>query len=204
MGFLVSINGVDFEPYQSPALGRPLNRPIQPAELSQSVREAKEKDPSDFAQEMKPPSKKAPLKVPFHKEQEKWSIPQRVFHLRDLMTTDVITISLEEPIEKAWLLFDQHGFRHLPVENSEEQLVGLISDRDLFRSPEAQIVKEAMSSQLFVATKDTLVHEAAAVMLHEKINALPVVNETKNLLGLVTTSDILKALLLRVPLELWA
>jgi CBS domain-containing protein len=94
--------------------------------------------------------------------------------------------------------------RHLPVLDDEEQLVGILSQRDMFRSALARVlgygehgrrkvldmlaVKEVMATDVVTTSPDTPVAEAARVMLERKIGALPVMENGK-LVGIITESD---------------
>ncbi|MGL4889516.1 MAG: CBS domain-containing protein, partial [Aeromonas veronii] len=54
-------------------------------------------------------------------------------HIRDIMTTRVATVSMDDRLSVIKDIFEQAHFRHLLV-LEEGELVGVISDRDLFRA----------------------------------------------------------------------
>jgi CBS domain-containing membrane protein len=95
--------------------------------------------------------------------------------------------------------------RHLPVlDDDGEQLVGIVSQRDLFRSALAKAlgygesaqrklldtfsVKEVMTTDVITTTPDTPLIEAARVLMEHKIGCLPVV-ENGRLVGILTEGD---------------
>lgn len=95
--------------------------------------------------------------------------------------------------------------RHLPVVDDDGQLlVGIVSQRDLFRDALAQAlgygrhaqrqlldtlsVKEVMTSNVLTTRPDTSLVEAARVMTERKIGCLPVV-ENERLVGILTEGD---------------
>ena len=152
---------------------------------------------------------KTPLKkaVGTYEEVKKPSQPHHrpVLAVRDLMSRSVRTLPLNSTLEDARREMELHHFRHLPIVDSKGRAVGMLSDRDLHRAQvgENAKVSEVMSTRVLTATPDTSVREAAGVMLHEKINSLPIVNELGVLQGILTTSDILRGLWNEAPLELW-
>lgn len=122
----------------------------------------------------------------------------------DIMTREVIYASPACPLDEAIRLFETHRFRHLPVAD-DGKLVGMISDRDIalatgwilasYRSSEEgegpQTVGEIMRTKIRCLPDHAPVNEAAALMLDERISALPLIKD-KQLVGLLTTTDLLR------------
>ncbi len=87
-------------------------------------------------------------------------------------------------------------FRSMPV-LSGGKLVGVITERDLRRHEgylDHTEVRLAMATEVVTVTPSTPIHEAAKTLLERKIGALPVV-EGERLLGIISTSDVLRAFL---------
>ena len=121
------------------------------------------------------------------------------------MVIDLVTMETTEPVRKAKMLLDAHGFRHLPVVDNGA-IVGIVSDRDINR---AMAISESMKALLDVDTgstlnlgeimvknitsvcKDDKLKTAAQIMLDKKISCLPVL-EGDVLVGLLTETDIMK------------
>lgn len=128
---------------------------------------------------------------------------------RKLMKLEVVTVPPELSVEHAHKLMHRLGVRHLPVV-SEHRLVGMVSDRDILlastRVEEGRIVYpptavgEVMTLAPKVAGLNAPVPELARTMVEEKIDALPIVSKDNELLGLVTSSDLL-LLLTELPAE---
>ncbi len=104
----------------------------------------------------------------------------------------------------------QKRFRHLPVVNSEGLLLGIVSERDVLkavskplREPKDILASDLMGSSVMAATPDTLLIEIAQMLLSENKSALPIIDAESKLVGILTTTDILKGLLKRAPIELW-
>lgn len=125
--------------------------------------------------------------------------PQRV---RRWMSAGVVTVLPNTVLSDALETMDALRCRHLPVVDGGK-LVGLLSDRDVrrcveagaSRSTEETSVREVMTAAgaLRVVHPTTLIREAAELLCREKISSLPVV-EGKELVGLVTSEDLLWAL----------
>lgn len=125
--------------------------------------------------------------------------------IKDIMTKEVATLDSEDELSLANDIMRLGRIRHLPVV-SGETLVGIISERDLFRSSLAQAlgygnkdtrevmktlrIKDIMVKQVATVAPDTDLRVAVAIMAERKIGCLPVVQDNK-LMGLVTETDIL-------------
>jgi tRNA nucleotidyltransferase (CCA-adding enzyme) len=116
---------------------------------------------------------------------------------RDLMSSPVRTIRPETTIEEAQRILLRYGHSGLSVVNSEHQLVGIISRRDLdiaihhgfCHAP----VKGYMTTNLKTITPDTSLPEIEYLMVTYDIGRLPVV-ENGELVGIVTRTDVLREL----------
>jgi acetoin utilization protein AcuB len=108
------------------------------------------------------------------------------------------------------------GVHHLPVTSVHGTLVGMISNYDLLpyahelesvNSPRPSAwhkLARVMSSRVLSATPTTEIREIAHVMLNEQVSAIPILDSSRHLIGILTTSDILRAIVHRSPLELWS
>lgn len=125
--------------------------------------------------------------------------------VRDIMTQEVTTLKRNETLTLADDIMQLGRIRHLPVLGDDgQQLVGIVSQRDLFRGALARalgygqhaqrkvldtlFVKEVMSSDVITTTPDTPLVEAARVLVERKIGCLPVVEDGR-LVGIVTEGD---------------
>jgi acetoin utilization protein AcuB len=126
------------------------------------------------------------------------------------MTADVISVDEETSMMKASVLMKGHNIRRLPVVR-KGKLVGIVTDTDLKEASPSKAttldiyeinyllseikVKELMSKDVIYVEPDETVEFAAVLMLENKISGLPVVNKQQNLIGVVTQTDIFKALI---------
>jgi CBS domain-containing protein len=116
-----------------------------------------------------------------------------------LMSTDLFTAHPEDPIDLAASVMEWRHIRHVPVEDDEGRLVGLISHRDLLRllaqgllsrGAKEVTVKEIMTRDLLTITPETPALEAMAIMRRRKVGCLPVL-ENDRLVGIITAYDFL-------------
>ena len=131
--------------------------------------------------------------------------------VQDWMTRNLVTLSPEASVAEALTLCRERRIRHIPI-LEERRLVGIVSDRDLRdASPALGDPERASALQKIqvgnVMTRDVItadlqdpIENAAQVMYEHKINALPVVDEgssvAEELLGIVTSSDVMRALVM--------
>jgi CBS domain-containing protein/gamma-glutamylcysteine synthetase len=114
------------------------------------------------------------------------------------MTTDLYTVHEDDPIELAAHLMEWHRIRHVPVEDREHRLVGLVSYRTLLRllsdhDAEGRAaalipVGEVMRRDPVVIGPDTTTPRAIAIMRERRVGCLPVVQGGR-LVGIVTEHD---------------
>jgi acetoin utilization protein AcuB len=94
---------------------------------------------------------------------------------------------------------DAGHFRRVPVVEAG-RLVGILTERDLHKYSgflEATRVNAAMRTALITVTPENTVEDAARLMLTHKIGGLPVVSSGE-LVGIITTTDLLRAFLIVV------
>jgi acetoin utilization protein AcuB len=119
------------------------------------------------------------------------------------MTRQVIVVLPELALDAAWRVMQRENIRHLPVVQGGE-LIGMLSDRDvLLRSSGGRdgklvvpktTVGEAMTPAPIVCTAKESLGHLVRLMTEHRIDAVPIVTRSKRLLGLVTTTDLLFAL----------
>jgi CBS domain-containing protein/gamma-glutamyl:cysteine ligase YbdK (ATP-grasp superfamily) len=116
------------------------------------------------------------------------------------MTTDLFTVRPDDLVDLAASVMDWQHIRHVPVEDDEGRLVGLVSHRDLLRllSREGQktggavAVREIMKADPVIVSPATPTLEAMELMRTRGVGCLPVV-EGGTLVGIVTAYDFLAA-----------
>lgn len=128
--------------------------------------------------------------------------------VRDLMQPEVVTLEAEDHLDMADTLMRLGRIRHMPVVE-EGRLVGILSQRDLFRaaiSTALQLrasaerewlkkipVREVMVSPVRTVSPEAPITEAVHLLLEHRIGCLPVV-EGEQLVGLLSETDCLRHL----------
>jgi acetoin utilization protein AcuB len=116
--------------------------------------------------------------------------------VRQRMTPHPVTIGPHDTLAAAQEKMTAGNFRRLPVVH-DGTLVGILTDRDLRRHVGAEArtrVGAAMTETPLTVAPATTVEDAVHLMLKHQISGLPVV-ENGQVVGLITTSDILHAFL---------
>ncbi len=136
---------------------------------------------------------------------------ERMRVVQQIMRRAVTTLPPEAHLDEAWRVITAQRFRHIPVVDPdlEHAIVGMLSDRDLLAaaahlgSGADRSVSEIMATSIIACRPTTPIRTAAEAMLTERIGALPVVSKLNKLIGIVSRSDILRAVVHEVPIELW-
>ncbi|MEO1279330.1 MAG: CBS domain-containing protein [Planctomycetota bacterium] len=137
--------------------------------------------------------------------------------IEDIMTSELITATMDDDLEHVRGLFTRFRFRHIPIIGDEGELVGVISDRDVLAnvSPFAGTINERTADanslkrrahQIMTRTPQTAsptekAERAAIIMLNQRVSALPVVEQSGRLIGIVTTRDVMRWLLNRAKID---
>ncbi len=117
----------------------------------------------------------------------------------DLMSPVVFRLNPETRVSLAWTSMRDHAVRHVCVTDDEGRLVGLACDRDILvlgedRHAGATALKEVMTREPITSTGDVEAPELAELMLHEHLEAVPIIDDQHRPIGIVTSSDLLRAL----------
>lgn len=129
--------------------------------------------------------------------------------VRDWMTADPATVEPRTPVMEADQILREGGFRRLPV-LSNGKLVGIVTERDLKAAAPSKatslsvyelnylisrlLVRDIMVSPVRTIEADETVEQAALLMEELKVSGLPVL-EKGSLVGILTVSDVLKAVI---------
>ena len=129
--------------------------------------------------------------------------------VKDCLTKQVVTIAPEASTKAAFALMKSMGIRHLVVVK-EGVVMGMVTDRDLRRPKVSDIfkswhelyrvsdefqVEDIMISPVHTIDANAEVQEAAKIMVERRIGALPVTDAHHGLAGIITETDLLKALI---------
>ncbi len=133
-----------------------------------------------------------------------------------IMCTDLVTVPLSATLIEAEDTLKENNINHLIVMDENNELAGIISDRDLKlnqASPATTLsthelnyllgqitVGMIMAKKVITITADTTVERAAYIMQQNSISSLPVV-ENNETIGIITTTDVIDVLLEAIGLQ---
>ena len=135
--------------------------------------------------------------------------------VKNFMTPNPITVNEEMSVLETAELMKRNKVRRFPVLQNNE-LVGMVTDRDVRSAGPSQVISfdkaerkllpnlydllskitilDIMSRNIIVIGPDKTIITASLIMLKHKISGLPVVDDQKNLVGILTQGDIFKAM----------
>ncbi len=130
-----------------------------------------------------------------------------IMRVRDLMTLDVVAARPGDSLAHLRNLMFDRDVRHMPVIEDNDDLVGLVSQRDLLRNHlieqadvpdfvedavlEKLLVRDLMTTGVVSTEPEIDIREAAQLMYENKFGCLPVV-EGNRLVGILTESDFVR------------
>ncbi|MBW1909780.1 MAG: CBS domain-containing protein [Deltaproteobacteria bacterium] len=130
--------------------------------------------------------------------------------VKNWMSKTVITVDVNDSMHDAMKLLKEHNIRMLPV-LEEDELVGIITDRDIKRASASDAttleiheltylmirikVIDVMNKDPITVRFDHTVEETAEVLLKNKISGAPVVGDKGNVVGIITQTDLFRALI---------
>ncbi|TSE34539.1 CBS domain-containing protein [Tepidimonas charontis] len=162
----------------------------------------------------------AAVAVQTYGEVQRPTVPrQPLQRVQDVMSRTVVTVRSDLSVGQGWRALAECGVGQAPVLDADGRLVGLLTRAELlsldhlprpednalvWRAFLAQPLSQVMITPVPGVTADTLLRRLALALLATGLPGLPVVDEAAALIGFVSRSDILKAVVHDPPLDLWA
>ncbi len=129
--------------------------------------------------------------------------------VRDRMSAPVITVGPDTPFPDALKLMQKHQYRRLPIVNADGVLVGIVSERDLLHaspSPASSLsvwemnyllaklkIGQLMTKEVISVTPEMPIEIAARMLVEHRIGGMPVLDDKRHVVGVITETDIFKA-----------
>ena len=136
-----------------------------------------------------------------------------LYHANQIMQAQVITVLADNEVAHAWHVLVDNQIHQAPVLDAAGRLVGIVSERNLLttlnveagevRDVLARRVADVMNTPVVAATPVTDIRRIAQVMLERDVDGVPIVSDAGSLLGFVSRSDILLAVVTDPPLSIW-
>jgi CBS domain-containing protein len=136
-----------------------------------------------------------------------------LYHAYQIMQRPPVSVFSNDAVERAWQVLLEQRIHQAPVLAPDYRLVGVVSERDLLtalnvdagrvRDVLRRSVSDVMTTPVVSADPITDIRRIAQVMLERPVDGVPIVNESGALVGFVSRSDILRAIISDPPLSLW-
>lgn len=207
MSFIVSYNG-QFRPYKLPDLSY-YDR-VHHTYAAKNTKRLEDHEDDDFdvslgaSQGNKNANKKKSVTSQYKKVDNFHQQHKVPYLARDLMSNPVDCLKNTDTLELLLDHIEKYKFRHFPILNDKDSLVGMVSDRDVIRvinKAKTTKISEFMSNEVLTALESTRIQDIAKIMLHEKINCLPIINENHVIVGIITQTNILNYVINSYPIE---
>jgi CBS domain-containing membrane protein len=128
--------------------------------------------------------------------------------VKDLMRTNVVSLRVGDTLGVAEDIMTMGRIRHLPVIDEENRVVGLVSQRDLFRASISSVLKfdpakehewmgnihvrDVMTKEVVTVDAEAGIVEVVDKFVSDQIGCLPVTDQEGKLAGLLTETDCLR------------
>jgi len=126
------------------------------------------------------------------------------------MASKVKTVTQKTPLLEAQMLMKRHQIRHLPVVDTSNTLMGMVTDRDIRSALPYALAKgegdaelreqynhltvaDVMTTNLLTISPNHTLQDAILLIEQKKVGAFPVVDDDKKLLGILSVRDLLRA-----------
>ncbi|WP_321311326.1 CBS domain-containing protein [Halarcobacter sp.] len=141
---------------------------------------------------------------------------EQIFHVKDLMTKDVIVLNQDNTLQEAYNLMEEKDIRQIPIldTNENNKIIAMINQKDILNSILNDLeyvnttLRRPLSSfdlgEVITADPITDIRRVAKVMVDFSLTAIPIVDQDDNLEGIVSRANILKAVANTPPLQIWS
>lgn len=137
-----------------------------------------------------------------------------VFHVYDIMTRDCIYIDVKSSIQDAYDSLTEYKINQMPIVSFGKKIIGMINKKMMLNLLVEDIengkhtldkkLEELSLPDLITADPISDIRRVAKVMIDFKLDAIPIVDETDILVGIVSKTDIIKAISHLPRLQLWS
>jgi CBS domain-containing protein len=119
-------------------------------------------------------------------------------HVGQFMTTDLFTVRQDDLVDLAASVMHWEHIKHVPVEDDEGRLVGLVTHRSLLRlvaeggGTNESVVSDIMVKSPLTVKPETRTLDALRQMRNRQVSCLPVVDDVGHLVGILTEADLIE------------
>ena len=138
---------------------------------------------------------------------------------RDIMATDLLTVQFGTPLTQAWQLMHARRIKALPVTDKARRIVGIVTVADFMKhadftsieglgarlknllrntglthSDKPEVVGQIMTREVRIASADRFIAELLPLFCDAGHHHIPVLDEERRIVGIITQSDLVRAL----------
>ena len=122
--------------------------------------------------------------------------------VKRVMSKKVVSVSVPGSREKVLDLMRKENKAVLPVvKEDDNKLVGVVTRSDLINNPDEEQIAMLMSRNLVMASPDEDVNDVAKKMIENNVRRVPVVNDDGELVGIITSFDIVSQALTKIEVD---
>ena len=136
-----------------------------------------------------------------------------IYEVHQIMSKDIYVINENAYIKEVYDIFKEKNIRQIPILNENKKICSMVNQKNILEllMDDLDNVKQNVNKKLKdiylpdLITADPIsdIRRVAKVMVDFNLNAIPIVNQEDELLGIVSRTDILKALAVRPAMQLW-
>ncbi|WP_122893320.1 CBS domain-containing protein [Arcobacter peruensis] len=137
-----------------------------------------------------------------------------VYHVKDIMTRDCATIDSKQTIKEAYDILKELNISQIPVVTFGKKIQGLINNKTILNLILENLdntdevlnrkIEDIYLPELITADPISDIRRVSKVMIDFKLNAIPIVDEEDIVIGIVSKTDIIKAVSNLPHLQLWS
>jgi CBS domain-containing protein len=115
--------------------------------------------------------------------------------VEDAMSKELVVGYVPGTIREALKVLAKHNVSGMPIlKKDTKKVAGVLTRTDIFKNPDEEQIALIMSTDPYTVLKDDSLDVAAKLLYENRIHGLPVIDKRKNLVGIISPTDILKAL----------
>jgi len=119
--------------------------------------------------------------------------PRLLARVAEIMTAPVVAVDPLATVARSLTLAERHGFCHVPIAWDDGEIVGITCVCDLWGAKAHELVIQHMRVPVVtIGWRDTVLH-AADVLRDRQVGCLPVLDERRRLVGMLTEGDLMRA-----------
>ncbi len=159
----------------------------------------------------------APNMIAAYKQIVKRNEKSPIYHAYQIMSSPVEVLKNDNSLKVVVEKFKKFSYHDYPIINSQQQLIGTLSRNDVYEyfltkrsrfngNNDTQTLQEIFlgkNSKAYSAEPVTDIRRISALMIENNLHAIPIIEDTGRIVGIVSKTDILTATIAEPPLSLW-